>query len=364
MSRLSPTAEGFRAAFRRPSVTFAEITWRWAVGATASALALFGFVEYLRTLPVNNAELLFLRTRQPVLIGQAIAHILRGSLDRVVLAAILAAIALTGLWMIAAALGRIATVRALLEYFAVRRNALDSPSPAITEDSASGDVATRVPGEVVTAPASPFSSMLRINFLRAAATLAAIVGVEGASIVAGFASSPSHPHPGLAFFLFLPLAVLVCAAWWMLNWFLSLAAVFVVRDAANTLGALSAAATFCRQRTGPVLAVNTWNGLAHFAAFMGATTAVSLPLGLAAVLPGRAVIACILLVSLVYFAIVDWLYMARLAGFVCILETPEALMAPAPLLSPPPRATLAPEHTAIDRDEPILSDLPTPAATG
>ena len=57
MSRISPTAEGFRAAFRRPSLTLAEITWRWAVGATASALCLFGLIEYLRTLPVNNAEL-------------------------------------------------------------------------------------------------------------------------------------------------------------------------------------------------------------------------------------------------------------------------------------------------------------------
>src|SRR5882672_9908033 len=132
MPRISPTAEGFRAAFRRPSLTLAEITWRWAVGATASALFLFGLIEYLRTLPVNNAELLFLRTRQPVLIGQAIAHILRGSLERAVLAAMLAAIALTCLWMIAAALGRIATVRALLDYFATRRSALEKPSLTVT----------------------------------------------------------------------------------------------------------------------------------------------------------------------------------------------------------------------------------------
>ncbi len=83
---ISPTAEGFRAAFRRPSVTLAEIMWRWTAGATAAALFVFGLFEYLNTLPVTNGELLFLRTRHPYLVGEAIAHILRGSLNRVVIA--------------------------------------------------------------------------------------------------------------------------------------------------------------------------------------------------------------------------------------------------------------------------------------
>jgi hypothetical protein len=65
-------------------------------------------------------------------------------------------------------------------------------------------------------------------------------------------------------------------------------------------------------------------------------------------------------VTVVYFAVADWLYMARLAGYVCIAETPEALLkalppAPLPLPLPPPMA--APLQTTIDRNEPILSDL-------
>src|ERR1700758_2718936 len=108
---ISPTVEGFRAAFRRPSITFAEISWRWAIGAAATALFLFGLFEYLDTLPVNNGELLFLRSRQPYLVAQAIAHILRGSLNRVVMAGMLAALLLMLLWIMVAALGRIATVR-------------------------------------------------------------------------------------------------------------------------------------------------------------------------------------------------------------------------------------------------------------
>ena len=70
---------------------------------------------------MTNGELLFLRTRQPYLVGEAIAHILRGSLNRAVMAGLLAAFMLAALWIVAASLGRIATVRGLLEYF--RRDA-------------------------------------------------------------------------------------------------------------------------------------------------------------------------------------------------------------------------------------------------
>jgi len=45
MSRVSPTLEGFRATFRRPSLTLAEIAWRWTVGALAWALSLYWFIE-------------------------------------------------------------------------------------------------------------------------------------------------------------------------------------------------------------------------------------------------------------------------------------------------------------------------------
>src|SRR5437879_5144280 len=112
---ISPTVEGFRAAFRRPSLTLAEITWRWTMGATAVALFVFGLFEYLSSLHVTKGELLFLRTRHPYLVGEAIAHILRGSLNRAVMAGLLAALMLTILWIMAASVGRIATVRALLD---------------------------------------------------------------------------------------------------------------------------------------------------------------------------------------------------------------------------------------------------------
>ncbi len=347
---ISPTAEGFRAAFRRPSLTFAEIMWRWVVGATAATLFLFGLFQYLNTLPVTDNERLFLRTRQPFLIAQALAQILRGSLDRAVMAALVAVLMLVALWIVAASIGRIATVRALLDYF--RRDVAGYVSAGGISNDGERDVASNV----------STSAVMRLNFLRAVVALAAILGFMGAMIVAGLASSSAHPRPGVVFLLLPPMIGLVCMVSGALNWLLSMAGMFAVRDGADAISAISAAVAFCLERTGPVFAVSSWTGLAHMVVFVGASTVVAIPLGFMPVVPWRLVVVAMMTITLVYLAIADWLYMARLAGYVCIAEMPEALLnplPPAPQSMPPGGSPLVPRvQTTIDRDEVILSDVP------
>lgn len=345
MASVSPTAEGFRTAFRRPLFALAEITWRWVVGATATVLFFFGLFEFLDTLPITNGELLFLRTRQPVLVSQAIAHILRGSLSRGMLPLILAILLVTAVWMVAASLGRLTILDAMMEYFRKRfRNDFELADPG---DEAGSGISTqwRAVG------------LLRLNFLRVALALAALTGLFGAGTIAGFVSSPSHPRPGLVLALFLPMAAVVCLIWYSLNWLLSLASVFVVRDAEDAVGAVSSAVKLCRERTSAVAAVGTWTGLAHLIALVGASTVVSGPLALAGILPWRLVTLAVILVTLAYFAVSDWIYTARLAGYVCVAELPDALLVPpAPPAVIPPPVPIA----TIDRDELILSDVPQP----
>jgi hypothetical protein len=360
---ISPTTEGFRVAFRRPSLTFAEIAWRWTWGATAAMLVAFGLVEYLDTLPVTNGELLLLRTRQPYLVSEAIAHILRGSLNRAVLAGLVAAVLLAVLWIIAASVGRIATVRGLLDYF--RRDVAGSISASGVSSDGEVDAASNVSMNGVR---GPLAALLRLNFLRAALALAAILGLLAASILAGSASPNANPRPALALFIFLPLCGLICLVWSTLNWLLSLAGMFAVRGDENAVGAIGAVMVFCRERTGPVFAVSIWTGMAHLILFVAATTVASMPLGFVAVVPWRLIVAAMILVTLVYFAFADWLYIARLAGYVCIAEMPEAAWLPVPSapltkvpsIGGPPVQTAI--DTTIDRDEPILSDLPNLAA--
>jgi hypothetical protein len=339
MSRVSPTLEGFRAAFRRPSLTFIEIAWRWTVGAAAWALFLFSLLEYLDSLPVTNGDAALLRSGQPLLVGRAFTHIFRGSLNRAALATLFGMIALSLLWIVAASVGRAATVRALLKYF---RRAI------------AGNASTSCAGE----KRQPMRSLIGLNSLRVALALAALLALAGAAILAGFASPDAHPRPGLAFILFLPLAALICILWPMLNWALSLACIFAVRDGDDALSALSSAVTFSRERSGAIFAVSVWTELAHITALSAAATAVSLPLAFMQLAPARVVIAAVILLALAYFAVADWLYVARLAGYVRIAETPASPVALLSLPQAPLTGGVTPVETAIDRDEPILSDLP------
>jgi hypothetical protein len=126
----------------------------------------------------------------------------------------------------------------------------------------------------------------------------------------------------------------------------------------DAVGAIVAAVGFCRDRAGRVFAVTIWTGLAHLCALVAATTVISMPMGFVALVPWRLVVAVMMVATVIYFALADWLYMARLAGYVCIAETPEALLSPAPLPPTPQPKPAPPLQTTIDRDEPILSDLP------
>jgi hypothetical protein len=182
------------------------------------------------------------------------------------------------------------------------------------------------------------------------------VGLIGAGILAGFVSPEKNPQPELVFVVFFPLAALVCLIAWAFNWLLSLAAIFTIRDGEDAVGALSSAISFCCERTGAVLAVGCWTGLAHLVLFVIASTVASTMLGFAGLLPWRLVMLAVILVSLGYFAIADRLYAARLAGYICLLEMPEALRMMPP--ATPPARIVPSVQTSIDRDELILSDVP------
>ena len=85
---------------------------------------------------------------------------------------------------------------------------------------------------------------------------------------------------------------------------------------------------------------------------------VSIPLGLAGLLPWRLVLLGMTVLTLAYLVLADWLYMARLAGYVCIAEMPEAVLvagtAPPPV--PPAIDSFLVQSAPVDRDELILSD--------
>jgi hypothetical protein len=342
MKPRSPTLEGFRAIFHRPSFGLAEIAWRWSFGAAAGLLLLFSFFEYLDTLPVSKSDLVLLRTTQPVLISRALLHILRGSGFRVVETAIVLSLTLGIAWVVVASLARAATMKALLAYF--------RESGISTREHAAGS--------------SQLHSLFALNLFRLGTALAATVGFVAAILLGGTASRPANPAPGTALLLTLTLAMLVWLAWSTLNWFLSLAAVFVAADGQDTFGAIAATVGLCQTRAGSVFAAGTWFGVAHLTAFAVASSIAAFPLGFAAVLPAGVILGGVLLVTLIYFAIADFLHIGRLAAYLAIVEMPNA---PASAEVAPPQlphggAHLDPEvqsSPAVDASELILSDVPS-----
>jgi hypothetical protein len=318
MKRRSPTLEGFQTMFRLPALGLAEIAWRWSFGLTTAAALAFTIRAYLATLPVTAGEMRLLRTRQPTLIAQALARIFQGSGPRAAAAFAVLTLGLTLAWIVLASLGRAVTLKTLLEYFR------DSETP----------------------PASTtrgLTSLLVLNFFRAATMLAAIIGVVGAMVVARAVSSPEDPSPGKVLLIFGMLTMLIGLACPPLNWYLSLAAIFVVRDKASAFSALAKTTDLCRMRPGALAAAAIWFGIAHAIAFVLASSAVAVPLRFAQVLPGGMVFGGVLLVTLLYFAAVDFLYIGRLATYVFLLEEPEPGPEPSVLLP---------------SDDDILSDIP------
>jgi hypothetical protein len=357
MAATSPTIEGFRAAFHRPSLVFAEIAWRWVFGATASALVGFSLVEYFNSLPVSRADSTLLLTRQPALVLRALVHVFGGSLNRGIACSLIVMLALAICWIVLASMGRMATVRALAEYF---RKDLASKGLIVEPGTKENGFTTLArSAEERSTKLSPMRGLLGLNVLRVAVVLGSILALLASSILASFVSPDAHPRPGMAIVLFLLLAGFVCFVGWELNWWLSLAEMFVVRNGDDALDAIAAAASLSRDRAGSVLAVSIWTVLAHLIAFSVASSVVAVPFAFIPVAPWRVIFAIIAIVTLVYFAIVNWLYIARLAGYVCIVEMPNPSFTQILPVAPPPMAgNVMDVKSMIDRDELILSDIP------
>jgi hypothetical protein len=331
MSAQSPTSEGFRLIFRRPAIPFAEIAWRWSVAAAVWFLGTMFLFEYANSLPVTRLERLMLSTNQPALILRAIHRIFEGSAFRFTKAGILLSLALTFAWIVLASLGRAATVKALMGDFGI----------------AASD-------------GGRFSSLIFLNSLRAAVTLAAIVAGLGSVLLASSLWASTRASVADAGRLCIALIFFVALVWAALNWLLSTAAISVMTGKTRALDAVAATVRLCQKRTGPVLAVGTWFGLAHFGSFIAALMAGFIVLGAAGTLRGGAVLFLEFVIVIAYCAVADFLYAGRLAAYVFIIRGPgEDALEP---VQPTSLSLATIDFSPVDRDELILSDLPLPAS--
>lgn len=295
--------EGFRAVARRPGVAAGEIAWRWAFGAAAWVLVLLGAHLVMTSVPVSQSEFDLARRSGVFRAADVAARFLFDAWPRILRVAAVLLPGLSALWIAAASAGRAVTLQALLG-IRVRRG---------------------------------FTSLLGINFLRAAVTVAALIGYIGAIVLAAQlvpapqAANPSFPV--FAFLVWLVIATTVALCWAVANWFLSLAPIFILRDGDGTFDAIHSSLLLLRTRPREYMATATWFGLMRTAALVALLV---LSLIAAAAGNGLGAIVLVALVALAYFAMVDWLYICRLAAFLALAapEQPAAAGASAAPMAP------------------------------
>jgi len=310
----------------------AEIAWRWSFGAAAWVLIVLSVRRVLAGVDITEAEYLIARRSDLFLIADACARILSQALPAFARVAAILIPALALIWIVAATLGRAATLKALLSTDVILSEGAPAGAPESKDPYDSG------PGMAVR---RRFGPLLFLHFLRAAFTLATLLAFAGTIILAGAAFPAPGAHPTAAAITWVILAAVVAFFWTIINWFLALAPIWIVRHGHGAFRGIGDSVALFRRDSGAYVAAAWWfgslRGLALLAAFVAAVAAA------AAIESARPAAAATLLIALLYFALADFLHIARIAAYLALAgENPQ----PSALRIQP----LAPEPQPLDVD--------------
>jgi hypothetical protein len=311
MTQESPTRYGFRAVWREPGLMFAELAWRWAWGAATLLAVWFAAREFLASLDVSRRDEFQLGSGSPQLVADAILHIFQGSGPTMVRLFFILAPAALFLWIIAATLGRTATLRAL------------------------------VGGDARLLPRS-----LGLHVWRAAIGVLSFVGIVASFLLGAVLMARTDPPRPLIFMaVFFPLTVVFTVIRSRLNWFLLLGNIYAARGMRASEGIGHATHVF-RRRSGEFMGVGTVVGALRLF-LIGAVTFLDFALiPFVGEAPGWFLWTLFALITLAYFALSDWLYMVKLAAYARIIEDDarpvEPLLVAEPPAMPPPSIPPAP----------------------
>jgi hypothetical protein len=277
----SPIRAGFDAVKRAPAVAVIEIAWRWTFGLIATVLLLFGVRAFLAGLNVSPADEQAIGGTDPAMAAAALAHLFQqqGVLQRFFDIAGAVVIPTVLVWIAAATLGRIAVLKRLL----------GSPNVAV-------------------------APVFYLTVARAALLFACIVlwylWMVICAFIAMTGEAPNYPLYLLLSFVALPV---IAIGWGILNWILSFAPLFVARDAVAAMESYHRALQLAREERAGFVSVTSWLGFPRFMAMV----VVLFLAAIALFVIQSALVATVALtvVTLVYCAFADYLYVVRLAAY-------------------------------------------------
>jgi len=289
---------GFRIVRENPALLFAEIAWRWAFGAAAWTLVIFTVRTIMAGIDVTQAEVTLARNSDAYLIADAIARVLIQVIPRFVAALAVVIPMLAVVWIVSATVGRVVTLRELLATCSAGFQPAGPP--------ASSRLAIRV---------------ALLNLLRALFSVATLLAFSGTVFLVSAQLTPDiSPNVSSALvFGWMCLATVVAVFWGVVNWFLALASIFIVRDGHGVWRSIADSLQFYRHNPLEYSGIATIFGLIRAAALVVALVAGTMMLAAGSV---RAVLVASIIVALLYFAIADFLYIARLAAYVELATVP------------------------------------------
>ena len=298
----TPTRDGWRAITRTPLLILCEISWRWTFGIALWAVLAYIAFSSLGQVQMTDTEIRLLRGLDPRASAYVLLRVMNAIVPVVLRVFAYTLPALVMLWIAAATFGRVATLRALLG---------------------------RQCGKV------RWPALVGVNVLRVALLFAAILAFVGSSILVGRMFRGEPEYLGVAILLSLGVNLLIVSAWSLLNWFLTLAPIFILRDEAGAFAAFGASVDLFRDRSGPYIGAAMGLGLVRLALITVASVLSVIPLGMIGTSSMMAVIVAGVTLALVYYALTDAVQIWRIAAYVSLAnyepEIPVPAVAPVPV---------------------------------
>ena len=240
----------------------------------------------LGSMPVRNGDIAALRGRDTVVMAAAALHIWQSSGAHLLEVFLIVVAAASLLWLLAAAIGRIVTLEPLLP--AAKRN---------------------------------YAGVFGLSFLRVlcgwfgiALCLAVIVASSFAA--AEVSDDAAHPNFALYFLLLLVGLPVVLMVWGALNWYLSVAPIFCLRDGKRAFDSVGEAMREAGRRRREFWSISAGYAVPRLLALVLLIVFAALA---AAGLNQTSAIVVIVLLSLAYFALADFFYIARMAAYIGLL---------------------------------------------
>src|SRR5262249_51932074 len=109
----NPVGQSFRMVLRDPAILLAEIGWRWSFGALAIMILLLSSLPLLGPVQVSQIDRAAWRSNNPTLMAQALASVLTEPGFAILKQAEWLLPAISLLWCVFAAAGRVATLNRL-----------------------------------------------------------------------------------------------------------------------------------------------------------------------------------------------------------------------------------------------------------